>query len=366
MRSPRSPRRPTFLAFSLALAASASVGCRAPARDLPLHAGKVRWTEQESGTTESLRGVSAVDERTAWASGTNGIWARTTDGGATWTRGSVPDAGPRDFRDVEAFSEQSALLMAIGSPGEIWRTDNGGASWQCTWSDPRAEVFLDGMAFWDDRIGLAFGDPVEGAFQVLRTTDGGITWTPVPPDALPAPREGEAGFAASGSSLAVGSAGRAWIATGGSAARVLVTRDFGATWSASETPLVAGRAGSGGFSLAVLPEGGLALVGGDYERPKDAVVAAAWSDDHGRTWRASADSDPTYRSAVVALPEPHLGTLLAVSQSGASLSPDGGRSWSPFPGPAAHALDLAHAQDGGVVGWAVGAQGRITRLDVER
>ena len=365
MRSSRSLRRPTLPASWVALAVAASAGCRAPASDLPLHAGQVRWTEQSSGMLESLRGVCAVDQRTAWASGTNGTWARTTDGGETWTRGVVPDAGPRDFRDVEAFDGQTALVMAVGSPGEIWRTDNGGASWQCTWSDARQDVFLDGMAFWDDRIGLAFGDPVDGSFQVLRTTDGGHTWTPVPPAALPAPKEGEAGFAASGSSLAVGSSGRAWIATGGSVARVLVTRDFGVSWSASETPLVAGRAGSGGFSLAVLPEGRLALVGGDHERPEDAVVAAAWSEDHGRTWRASADSEPTYRSAVVALPEPHLGTLLAVSPSGASLSPDGGRSWSPFPGPAAHALDLARAVDGHVVGWAVGAGGRIARLDVE-
>jgi len=47
---------------------------------------------QNSGTTTRLRGVSAVNENVAWASGAAGTVLRTVDGGARWDRVSVPNA----------------------------------------------------------------------------------------------------------------------------------------------------------------------------------------------------------------------------------------------------------------------------------
>ena len=43
-----------------------------------------QWQEQKSGTTARLRGLSVVDENVVWASGTNGTFVRTIDGGAHW------------------------------------------------------------------------------------------------------------------------------------------------------------------------------------------------------------------------------------------------------------------------------------------
>ena len=40
------------------------------------------WTEQQSGVTARLRGISAVSDRVAWASGSGGTVVRTADGGA--------------------------------------------------------------------------------------------------------------------------------------------------------------------------------------------------------------------------------------------------------------------------------------------
>ena len=48
-----------------------------------------RWTVQTSGVTARLRGVSAVSERVAWASGSGATVLRTTDGGATWQKLTV-------------------------------------------------------------------------------------------------------------------------------------------------------------------------------------------------------------------------------------------------------------------------------------
>src|SRR4051794_22503429 len=52
--------------------------------------GPLSWTPQSSGVTVRLRGVSAVDDRVAWASGDKGTFLRTIDGGKTWTSGVVP------------------------------------------------------------------------------------------------------------------------------------------------------------------------------------------------------------------------------------------------------------------------------------
>src|ERR1041385_5992728 len=87
-----------------------------------------QWTPQTSGTTARLRGVSAVNAKVAWASGSRGTYLRTIDGGATWQVGTVPGAEKLDFRDVDAFSAETAYLLSIGNgeSSQIYKTTDGG------------------------------------------------------------------------------------------------------------------------------------------------------------------------------------------------------------------------------------------------
>jgi photosystem II stability/assembly factor-like uncharacterized protein len=62
-----------------------------------------QWTKQDVPTKASLRGLSVVNEKVIWASGTGGTVIRTTDGGKNWNVIQVPDAEKLDFRDIEAF-----------------------------------------------------------------------------------------------------------------------------------------------------------------------------------------------------------------------------------------------------------------------
>ena len=96
-----------------------------------LTAGKPRWEPQTSGVTARLRGVSAVSDRVAWASGAAGTVVRTADGGATWTKLPVPDAEKLDFRDVDAVSETTAYILSIGAgpASRIYKTTDAGAHW---------------------------------------------------------------------------------------------------------------------------------------------------------------------------------------------------------------------------------------------
>src|ERR1017187_5638064 len=136
------------------------------------------WVAQSSGTTASLRGVSAVSPAVVWASGAGGAYLRTLDGGAIWHAAVVPGAGDPDFRSVRALDSHTAWLMSSG-PGtksRIYRTADGGAHWSPLYTNRDASGFFDALAFWDALRGVVLGDPVDGQFVILTTEDGGQTW----------------------------------------------------------------------------------------------------------------------------------------------------------------------------------------------
>src|SRR3954464_12296570 len=96
--------------------------------------GDLGWVLKATGTDAQLRGLSAVDGRVAWVSGSKGTVLRTVDGGATWASVAPPDTAALDCRDVEAFDALHAVLLSIG-PGDssrIYRTSDGGRSWDLT------------------------------------------------------------------------------------------------------------------------------------------------------------------------------------------------------------------------------------------
>ena len=318
----------------------------------------LRTETQSSGGQASLRGVFAVDDRVVWASGSGGTVLRTTNAGTTWERIVVEGADDCDFRDVQAFDAERALLLVAGTPARIYRTQDGGKSWSVVHADERKGAFFDAFAFWDAKRGVAFGDPIDGVFTILRTTDGGASWQQVAADRLPAPLEDEAAFAASGTCVAVAGKELAFVAT--TRGRVLRSEDGGATWRAHMTPLDAREASSGAFSMLMLDEERGVVVGGDYAKPERVAINAAFTRDGGKSWTASVVPPSAYRSAVVRMSG---GVLLAVGRSGAcDFSYDGGRCWESLSATGFYAIA---ASPSGSSAWAVGAKGRIARFSLE-
>jgi photosystem II stability/assembly factor-like uncharacterized protein len=345
-------------------AAVAVLAASACLSDRPLPpAPTFSWVVQESGTDASLRGVSVVDDRTAWTSGSNGTVLRTVDGGSTWTAMTVPGEEAADFRDIEAFGPDEAVVMAISRPAKIFRTTDGGKTWTRTFFDDSPGIFLDGLAFFDERRGLAFGDPMDGRFFFISTTDGGISWAPLPAESRPASRDGEAAFAASGTSLTVRDDDLAWLCTGGSVSRVWRSADGGRRWEALPSGLLEGIPSSGAFSVAFDDAGNGITVGGDY-RAEDALDGnAAVSADGGRTWKAITVARPGgYREAVAFVPGTTPPMAVTVGPTGSDYSLDLGRTWAPIAGTPAglHALGFAKR---GRIGWAVGRDGLIAKLE---
>ena len=309
---------------------------------------------QTSGTTASFRGISAVTSQVAWASGTKGTYAITVDGGGKWKVGQVPGTEDLDFRDVQAFDERTAYLMSAGEgdKSRIYKTIDGGAHWMLLLTNSDPEGFFDAIACWDAKHGMVIGDPVDRRFAIYTTNDG-QTWRHRPG---PASLANEGAFAASGTCLVVMGKSEAWFGTG--AARVFHSRNGGGSWNAAQTPLRHDGKGAGVFSLAFRDaQHGLAA-GGDYTKPTEDTHNFAITNDGGRTWREPVKDRPRgYRSAVVFVP----GTSIAVvtGTSGSEQSQDGGRSWKPLDTQGFNALAFVTN-----TGWAVGAEGRISRIDI--
>ncbi len=316
------------------------------------------WTPQVSGVDLNLRGLAVVDANIVWIGSPQGTVLRTVNGGKTWTHTRIPAAASLDLRSVHAFDDQHALFFTAGSPAQLFVTFDGAQSFKLVYEDVSAAAFFDSLEFWDDQRGLAFSDPVDGQFHILLTSDGGQSWRPV--DKVPHPLIGEAGFAASDTSIAVAPGGLAWIGTGGGlTARVLHTLDWGKSWVVYDTPLAAGTREAGVFSV-VFNQRYLIAVGGNHTKADEGLLAAAWSFDQGKSWTIPAGGVSGFRSAVAAIPS-KAGHLIAVGTNGVDMSYDHGDNWFRSSDTGFNAI--AFSSDG-TVGWAVGSEGRISQIDV--
>ncbi len=320
-----------------------------------------QWESQSSGTNVRLRGVSAVSQQVAWASGDKGTIARTIDGGRTWQVGHVPDSESLDFRDVDAFSADTAYLLSIGEgeKSRIYKTTDGGQHWTLQFKNSQQSAFFDAMAFWDSTHGIAMSDPVDGRFLIITTADGGATWKEMPKDRMPPALEGEGAFAASGTCIAVKGTRNVWFGTGGpKGARVFRSSDGGRSWEVTATP-VTGDKTAGIFSLLFWDARHGVVIGGDYAKEREMGNNAAWTSDGGKTWQLVETKRPGgYRSCVALIAGTKERTLIAVGPAGTDLSLSSGKSWRTFSDEGFHSVSFT--QSGGA-GWAVGEGGRIAK-----
>ena len=344
--------RTALLAVTLVVAAAASLAFASAPKDFS-------WELTPTGSTARLRGLSVVSKDVVWASGSVGTVLRTTNGGATWQSVGPPGTATLQFRDIEAFDSQTAVILSIGegTDSRIYRTSDGGATWQLVFTNAEPTAFYDCMTFFDRHRGLALSDPVNGRFRILGTSDGGRSWSIVNADMPPA-LAGEFAFAASGQCITSAGGDDAWFGTGGGAiARVFHSTDRGQTWTVANTPIRSGPS-AGIFALAFRNDLDGLAVGGDFLAPTASPDAFALTEDGGSTWQLVNAAPDEYRSGA------HWVTgriAIAVGPSGSDVSSDQGASWTRFDGGSFDTVDCA----GGFVCWASGEQGRVAKLVVD-
>ena len=316
-----------------------------------------QWQKFDAGTQASFRGLDVVNKKVIWASGTGGTFIRTTDGGKTWKTGQVKGAEKLDFRDIEAFDENTAYVLSIGN-GEnsrIYKTTDGGESWKLQFKNTIKDAFFDSIAFWDEKHGLAQSDPVGGKYVFYATNDG-ETWQQLSPENMPSAKEGEAAFAASGTCIVTRGKNEVFLITGGKDARVFYSNDRGLSWEDFNTPMIKGENATGIFSIALNGKKRGVIVGGDYTKPENKTANIAYSNDGGKTWQTRLKENSFgYRSGATFVNKK---TIVIVGTSGSDISYDGGETWESLDKENYNAVQ----SKGKKAVWAVGPKGMVARL----
>ena len=308
------------------------------------------------GTKSSIRGLSVVDDSVSWVSGSNGWTSLTTDGGATWKWKQITGYEKYDFRDIEAFSGEEAIIVSAGSPAIILLTQDGGLTWKEVYKNESSEIFLDGMDFQDRQHGVIYGDPINNKMQLLRTSDGGITWTNISDNLKIDLIDGEASFAASGTGIRILKNGKTFIVSGGNQSRIFVSKNLGDSWEVFPCPIIQGKNSTGPFSIAFISNKRGLAVGGDYLLDTMSLNNLLLTKNGGKTWRKPHSHPFGYKSAIEYITTR---VLIATGTSGTDLSRDGGMTWEKL---SSEAFNSVRKAKSGSLVLLAGANGKISML----
>jgi len=317
-----------------------------------------QWTMQQSHTTAGLRGIHNVGGGVVWASGSQGTVLHTTNNGQSWQLCAVPPGADKlDFRGVQAFDQNTAVVMSAGTGdlSRLYKTTDACRTWQLVFTNPDKDGFWDAIQFASPALGVLIGDQVNGHFPVFISADAGDTWRQFDPKALATPDKKQSFFAASNTSLLVDARSQKFYMLTGGGTTSLITVDLHSTVASYSHPGMSKGETSGGFSLASRRNGSdliIVAVGGDYKAP-DRTTGTAASLINGE-WQTSKTPPHGYRSAV-AYDEPSK-TWITVGPNGTDISMDDSRNWRAIP-------DRNKNWNALSLPFAAGANGRIGRLD---
>lgn len=256
--------------------------------------GFSQWTPIQLDSKASFRAIRSLGSQ-IWIGGTRGTVIHSNDAGAHFTVSTVAGADSLDFRDLVILDEKTVLLMSAGpaenGAAKIFRTDNGGLSWELAFQIKDKGYFFDAIS-WEGKQGLLLSDPAGPFYGLIRISDKGKNYQLLNPTSHPALQKGEAAFAASGSSLQKTKKGYYIVTGGGEKARVLFSQDA-LNWESKYADIPGGE-GSGFFSLGIRDSKNMWIAGGNYSKIKEGPVPVLESTDAGETWARVVDAPGYY------------------------------------------------------------------------
>lgn len=244
------------------------------------------------GTKSSFRGLSVVDERVVWVSGSNGTVGRSINGGKNWQFMQVKGFEQTDFRDIEAFNDSTAIIMGIDCPARIFKTTDRGETWKLMFEDSTKGMFLDAMEFWNEKVGVVVGDPLSGKAFTAKLSKSAETWNPNTLKNRPPLDSGEAFFASSGTNIRLLNQYDMIAVTGGFHSNLLIKNNK------IKLPLLQGKESTGANSIAVKESNTYMIVGGDFMKKDSIEGNYCFTKDNGKSWIFSQRPPHGYRSCV--------------------------------------------------------------------
>jgi photosystem II stability/assembly factor-like uncharacterized protein len=349
-----------------------------------------QWAIQDAHTTADLRGIDNVGGGVAWASGTNGTVLRTEDAGFVWQLCATPPGAEKlDFRGIQAFDNNTAIVMSSGKGdlSRLYKTTDGCQTWKLFATNPDKEGFWDVVkAISADDFEVA-GDSVDHTlvsekvghvlpvWEIQEGSDIAENYSAHFFELTANPQEG--GFAASNSTLVIGAHPHLdpiwsyqWLATGDANHSYVHREAVEETKTCEpcrmvslrvETPMSQGATSAGIFSLWFVDDRNGVAVGGDYQKPSAIVKTAIYSDDSGKSWALAITPPHGYRSAVAY--DAATKTWITVGPNGTDISTDDGRNWRPLRPLPGEAPDTDQHWNALSLPFVVGPKGRIGVLE---
>ena len=230
-----------------------------------------------------------------------------------------------DFRSISS-NEDHVLALNAGSPALLYRIRKDGTGIKSVYREMHPDIFYDGLKM-NGQFGIAMGDPIDGCFSIIVSTDGGNSWIKKSCSDEIRAHEVEAAFAASNSTLIV-KENKVWFFTGGNHSRMFFSNDLGTSWTNSILPIVQGNKMTGIFCADFYDVNIGIAAGGDYDQPTSNKSNKAMTTDGGRTWNLVADGAGFgYASAIKFVPGSNAMEIVSVGATGLWYSSDRGNSW---------------------------------------
>ena len=311
-----------------------------------------------SGTKTSLRGLSVVNDNIVWVSGSNGTIGKSTNAGKNWKWMKVNGFEKTDFRDIEAFDANTAIIMGVAEPAYILKTNDGGESWRVVYENKTKGMFLDAMDFANNQRGIVVGDPINGKIFIARTNNSGNTWEEIEEkQTRPVADSGEAFFAASGSNVKLFTNDEFFIVSGGLRSRLITNS------SAIDLPVIQGKESTGANAIDIYDNGmpkkpgqRMVVVGGDFSADSLVEKNCFYTLNGGKTWLAPDTPPHGYRSSVEYLSKKD---LLACGLNGVDYSSDNGKNWKWISKEGFHVCRIARV---GTTVFLAGGNGKIGKV----
>jgi hypothetical protein len=296
----------------------------------------------------SFRGLSVVSDKILWVSGSKGTVGRSINGGVSFEWQTVKGYETTDFRDIEAFSDSVAIIMAIAEPAYILKTIDAGKTWKIVFESHKKGMFLDAMDFENGQKGKVIGDAVDGNVFVASTNDGGNTWQPMVSRQAALDQEGC--FASSGTNI-ICQKDNFYFVTGGKNSRYFKN---GVAFPIS---IIQGLESTGANSIAVSKNGkNIIIVGGDFSKKNDTIQNCIISNNGGNSFSQATKNPSGYRSCVIFLDKKG---AITCGLNGVDISKDYGANWLNISPESFHVCQKAKS---GKVIYFAGANGRIGKL----